>query len=142
MQGLSWGKPADWGEVGWVGGVGGMQGRENPLQTPHLHVMEHLQNRDLPPERRAIDSRHNREIVPAADAPSSATKSAAGRCRGAADGAQNAAEKHGVTAGLRVEEQRLTEQEEISFHRGRSGQPCSPGPAVRCSRVRFAPSVL
>lgn len=93
VQGLSWGKPADWGEVGWVGGVGGMQGRENPLQTPHLHVMEHLQNRDLPPERRAIDSRHNREIVPAADAPSSATKSAAGRCRGAADGAQNAAEK-------------------------------------------------
>lgn len=51
-----------------------MQGRENPLQTPHLHVMEHLQNRDLPPERRAIDSRHNREIVPAADAPSSVTR--------------------------------------------------------------------
>lgn len=52
----------------------GMQGRENPLQTPHLHVMEHLQNRDLPPERRAIDSRHNREIVHAADAPSSVTR--------------------------------------------------------------------
>lgn len=42
----SWGKPAD-GEGGGVGG--GVQGRENPLQTPHLHVMEHLQNRDLPP---------------------------------------------------------------------------------------------
>lgn len=35
---------------GGGGGRGGeMQGRENPLQTPHLHVMEHLQNRDLPP---------------------------------------------------------------------------------------------
>ena len=28
---------------------GEMHGRENPLRTPHLHVMEHLQNRDLPP---------------------------------------------------------------------------------------------
>lgn len=28
-----------------------MHGRENPLRTPHLHVMEHLQNRNLPPER-------------------------------------------------------------------------------------------
>lgn len=32
--------------------------------------MEHLQKRDLPPSRRATESRHNREIMPAPDSPS------------------------------------------------------------------------
>lgn len=60
-------------KLGYVCGVGGLHRREkNPLQTPHQHVMEHLQNRNLPPE-----SRHNSEICPAPDSLSQLTNTPA-----------------------------------------------------------------
>lgn len=131
------------GKACWLGGAGGGGGCRdvrplaNPPSARHGTFAE-----QGPPTWKAC----NRQQTQQRDRPCSGRtifgdENTAGRCSGAADGAHKAAVKHGVTAVLRVEEQRLTE-EEISFHRCRSGQPCSPGPAVRCSRVRFAPSVL
>lgn len=69
-------------------------------------------------------------------------ESAGIRGGGAADGANKEAEKHCGSAKLCVEEQTLTDRETASFHWCGSGESCSPGTAVRCSRVRVAPSVL
>lgn len=141
VQGPSWGKPADeGGRRRWWGGgdAGTWEPLANPPSARHGTFTE-----QGPPTLKAC----NRQQTQQRDRPCSGRtifgdESAVVRGGGAANGANKEAVKHGGSVKLRVAEWRLTDRKTVSFHRCGSGESRSPGTAVRCSIVRFAPSVL
>lgn len=127
---------------GGGGGGGGDAGTWEPLANPPS-ARHGTFTEQGPPTLKAC----NRQQTQQRDRPCSGRtifgdESAVVRGGGAANGANKEAVKHGGSVKLRVAEWRLTDRKTVSFHRCGSGESRSPGTAVRCSIVRFAPSVL